>query len=1074
MKINLFISHVLIGLGILALQGCPEPDKKPAKVSYAYEDLSTSEPKAVLPTGSSSIQNLQLTSVGGMTYDQTKKGWDLKNTGKNKVVFQVNLNQPTNLQIAIQANFEDPVQVSSNGFYAEVNGRERLQFSTFESYDYETNLMALQIPESYTQSEDNIIKIYEVYDQQSAVHIRKVLFLPQKITSSDGVLTTTLYTQFGETDLVKGTVAGAIWTRAYGLSETMEMIPGPTLYYNPGDLLEVNIKNQLNPATSQALQDYQKIMEDTLNPDEVLAGDAVRGEINIPHNLNNTNLHVHGLHVDPSKDDVTIVIVPEGESNKGYDAPHSNHPVRKIKDLNQYSVADQSVKKGDWLYQYRIPEFHLPGTHWFHPHKHGSTSAQVENGLAGTMVIMENKTNAIVPYPGEANSVDNGKKTQNDYKLDHWRGKHDRVLTIQEITNYGLQFGKGNAQGKVADPKNGKQIDLTVNGEDSLVISMRPGQLERWRLVNAGTNHRAFSHVWLGKIVGADSSYQVGKNKNGKPIYAPKVQSADMYMVATDGISHAKKTKVTASKPALLAPGNRTDFLVSLEQGDYILFKNYAPPYGLVLLDSLGNTIYKSNDETTRFNPARLALLGYDDAYLFKPTGTTPDNYMGFQHLWNESEVPTKKSVVPILKVKPTATTDGDFLEMDFKVSAEFGSGTGFTPVNNNDGVISDGELMWINVKGTPVSGNESPYMPNNDYLSRISPAAPDQGLKPPAYVAPINNNDILQSRPVIFDISGTAVKVINNNNPENAITVNQFTLNGREFFLNDPIGNTHANEDHIQKGYKSPVDDEYAKDRRNITQKLEYVNAVPIQWNTNRVDDHWYYVNPGYYQDIMLEEDKKTYEFDGKGKPSWYAVSGIPNKDDKPQMAVVNPKNRKAEVNKGNIPGLPIATTAEEWILINNSDVGHPFHIHINPFFIVEVGQLGYENYKIESKGDTIADWFMRAKTAEGGDWPQRDKKPALGAKESAIPGTIYKGEIDVDGIVGNWWDTIVVPAHGYVKVRYWMNVPEQSNNEDINRITVTDDVNRTGIWVYHCHILRHEDRGMMMPVITRPGVEK
>ena len=72
-----------------------------------------------------------------------------------------------------------------------------------------------------------------------------------------------------------------------------------------------------------------------------------------------------------------------------------------------------------------------------------------------------------------------------------------------------------------------------------------------------------------------------------------------------------------------------------------------------------------------------------------------------------------------------------------------------------------------------------------------------------------------------------------------------------------------------------------------------------------------------------------------------------------------------------------------------------------------------------------------------------------------------------DVDHVVGNWWDTIIVPPHGYVKVRYWMNVPNQTG-EDANAI-VTDDFNKIGVWVYHCHILRHEDRGMMMPIITQ-----
>ena len=1089
MKIYKLCTLVLIGLGMLALQGCPGPDeKKTAKVSYAYEDLSKATPEAVLPSGSSTIENLVLASEGGMTFNSSKKGWEMQDTESKPVEFSVVLQQPTTLQVAMEVKFEEGTSPSSNKFYAVVNNHPKMEFSALESFNYETNLVALQIPESYTYKEGNSVKIYEVYDNSASVLVHKVMFLPQKVISSDGVLTTTLYTQFGETDLVKGTnIAGAIWTRAYGLSETMEMIPGPTLYYNPGDLLEVNLKNQLNPATSQALTDYQKLQESIVNTDEELAGDAVRGEINIPHNLNNTNLHVHGLHVDPSKDDVTIVIVPEGESTKDYDAPMQHHPVDKVKDLNEFSVSDQSVKKGDWVYQYRIPENHLPGTHWFHPHKHGATSAQVENGLAGTMVIMENKTNAIVPYPGEANSVDIGKGTQTNYNLEDWRGIHDRVLAIQEITNFGLQRGKGNTLGKIDSIANlGNRfgnVELTVNGIDSLAIKIGPGQLERWRLVNAGTNHRAFSHVWLGKSTGDTIS---SKAPDGKVKRLPVFESADMYMVATDGITHSRRRKVTAERPALLAPGNRTDFLVQLsDTGKYVLFKNYHPPKGLALISSTNNkdTLYKTTDKTTNFNPARLAAIGKDDAYLFPKTGTTQENYMGFQRQWNESiktpKTPdARKSIVPIIKVTPDENRDGKFLELDFKVAKDFQvNSTGFTPVNHNDGTISDGELMWIHVTGDTISGNGTPAFPSDEHLARISPAAPQVGLTPPPYASPVTNEDILQSRPVVFDVSGMAVNVTNEKDTTKSLIVNQFTLNGRFFILNDPIGNTHANSDHITRGYTDPSELESGRDQKNIGQKLEFVPSRPVQWNSNKSDGKWYFVNPGYYQDIIrytLEVDgkeKSVFDYSGKGTPTWEAVSGIPNDaEGNPQMAIVNPDNVKAASNtsKGYIPGLPIATTAEEWILVNNSDVGHPFHIHINPFFIVEVGQLGYENYK-DADGNTKSDWFMRAVTAEGGDWPQRDAKPSKGAQ----PGSIYKGNIEVDGIVGNWWDTIVIPAHGYVKVRYWMNVPEQNNSKNLNDIMVTDDVNRTGIWVYHCHILRHEDRGMMMPVITRPGAE-
>ncbi len=98
---------------------------------------------------------------------------------------------------------------------------------------------------------------------------------------------------------------------------------------------------------------------------------------------------------------------------------------------------------------------------------------------------------------------------------------------------------------------------------------------------------------------------------------------------------------------------------------------------------------------------------------------------------------------------------------------------------------------------------------------------------------------------------------------------------------------------------------------------------------------------------------------------------------------------------------------TCEEWIIFNYSNLVHPFHIHVNPFLLIE----------------------------------------------SYDP----NGKLDQQGI-GRWWDVIGIPAAkfknkktliepGYVRIRsrfwdYW------------------------GEYVFHCHILIHEDLGMMQNV--------
>lgn len=89
-----------------------------------------------------------------------------------------------------------------------------------------------------------------------------------------------------------------------------------------------------------------------------------------------------------------------------------------------------------------------------------------------------------------------------------------------------------------------------------------------------------------------------------------------------------------------------------------------------------------------------------------------------------------------------------------------------------------------------------------------------------------------------------------------------------------------------------------------------------------------------------------------------------------------------------------------EEWTLYNDGGAAHPFHIHINPFQVVEL----------------------------------KDPKQNGGAAVKLPRPWV-------------WWDNFAIPTGGYVKI-------------------LTRFVDFTGMYVLHCHILGHEDRGMMQLV--------
>jgi FtsP/CotA-like multicopper oxidase with cupredoxin domain len=107
---------------------------------------------------------------------------------------------------------------------------------------------------------------------------------------------------------------------------------------------------------------------------------------------------------------------------------------------------------------------------------------------------------------------------------------------------------------------------------------------------------------------------------------------------------------------------------------------------------------------------------------------------------------------------------------------------------------------------------------------------------------------------------------------------------------------------------------------------------------------------------------------------------------------------------------------TAEEWKLTSNL-ASHPFHIHVNPFEIVRI---------------------------------VKDSSPNV---DVSAPGADDGGDPQYPGLRGAWKDTLWV-KQGYtatIRTRYQRYIGE---------------------FVLHCHILDHEDQGMMQNVaIVLPG---
>ncbi|MFH9549256.1 multicopper oxidase family protein [Streptomyces sp. NPDC017435] len=256
------------------------------------------------------------------------------------------------------------------------------------------------------------------------------------------------------------------------LTRTYEgTVPGPTLRVRPGDSLEITHINALpaNGGTTHAdtRQDTRRDMDPDTGP-----------HMNVPHHFNTFNLHTHGLHVDPS-----------GESDNVFRA---------------FEPSDTPGTVTTYRSTVDVPADHQAGTFWYHPHHHGSTATQLLGGMGGVLVV-----------EGDVDEVP------------EIAAAKDVVVCISELKLSG---------GRVPDLTSHGVYDeiastFLVNGVKDPVLTIAPGEVQRWRIVNAG----ALSAHFL------------------------SLGGQEMHQIACDGITF---TKPVATTGLTLPMGGRVDLLV--------------------------------------------------------------------------------------------------------------------------------------------------------------------------------------------------------------------------------------------------------------------------------------------------------------------------------------------------------------------------------------------------------------------------------------------------------------------------------------------------------------------------------
>jgi FtsP/CotA-like multicopper oxidase with cupredoxin domain len=197
-----------------------------------------------------------------------------------------------------------------------------------------------------------------------------------------------------------------------------------------------------------------------------------------PHQWTNMNLHTHGLHVSPSGvADNVFLNVPPGEDK------HLKIP---------------------------LPADHPAGSFWYHPHRHGGVYQQLRAGMAGMLIVR-----------GDLDEVD------------EVAAAREKTIVLQNIElddDYRLED-------PIPEPKPDQDFwpktrELyTVNGVLNPRLQMYPGEVQRWRLVNAGAEN--FMSVQL--------------------------KDHEFHVLAWDGLTLATPETTDV---LMLSPGNRVEVLV--------------------------------------------------------------------------------------------------------------------------------------------------------------------------------------------------------------------------------------------------------------------------------------------------------------------------------------------------------------------------------------------------------------------------------------------------------------------------------------------------------------------------------
>lgn len=356
--------------------------------------------------------------------------------------------------------------------------------------------------------------------------------------------------------------------------------------------------------------------------------------------FNVTNLHTHGLQVSPAgnSDNVLIAVPPQTSFQN----------------------------------EIHIGRKHPAGTFWYHAHVHGSTAIQVSSGMAGVLIV----EGGLDDIPEIEKAAEKIMLFQQIPYVENPDDPGAYMIRYDSADNEvaGLAWARG-----VTD----RGWRTTINGQTQPIVAMRPGEVQRWRMIHAGLREaidvslvpfadalKMFeSHADQLRAQGLADNAPADEERIGLKAIQTRTRelltkAPKLCEIAADGLAYGF---AWPRKSIELHPGYRSDVLVKInDPGVYVIVDNEAPKnnslWNIYEAPKVLGFVFVGGDPNPMKMPSKeqLARLRPHESITDDEVADSPEKPDHAEKAQKAEKAPAKRTQEVIFNISPKGFTIND------------------------------------------------------------------------------------------------------------------------------------------------------------------------------------------------------------------------------------------------------------------------------------------------------------------------------------------------------------------------------------------------------------------------------